>query len=131
MVVLILHIINLTFMTIQNITGTYQITGTNQDQDASPYKGLLTLVLDDNQRIRATWLINKTQEQYGNGFFKNDILVLNFNYKGYNNQIYNGVVVYQCISADFLEGFWSEDFGNPLYLGLERCFRLQPKTLIN
>jgi hypothetical protein len=52
------------------------------------------------------------------------MLVINFNYKGFEDKIYNGVVVYKCLNRDALEGFWSEKLGNPKYLGLENCFRI-------
>jgi len=35
------------------------------------------------------------------------------------------VVVYRCISSDILDGFWSEKYGDPLYMGTERCFRIK------
>ncbi|WP_298351191.1 hypothetical protein [uncultured Dokdonia sp.] len=110
-------------MTLKDLVGTYTITGTNQSPDAAPYTGELTLALDKNNRVIANWLISGSQSQQGTGFFKNNILVINFNYKGDDETIYKGVVVYQCITKDLLEGFWSEKHGNPLYLGEERCYR--------
>ena len=87
-------------------------------------KGTLTLALDDNNRIIAEWLISNIQKQYGTGFFKDNILVINFNYEGEEHAIFKGVVVYKCITKDILDGFWSEKHGNPLFLGSERCFRV-------
>jgi len=110
-------------MTINDLVGVYKIEGTNQDETHSPYQGKLTLSLDNSNRIIAKWLISNTEEQYGSGFFKNNILVINFNYKN-DNYVFKGVVVYQCLSKDVLDGFWSEKHGNPLYLGAERCYRL-------
>ncbi|AEE20292.1 hypothetical protein [Dokdonia sp. 4H-3-7-5] len=110
-------------MTIEDLAGTYTITGSNQSEDAAGYEGELTLALDEHKRIVATWLISGDQLQQGTGFFKNNILVINFNYEGDDETIYKGVVVYQCITKDLLEGFWSEKHGNPLYLGEERCYR--------
>ncbi|APG64657.1 hypothetical protein LPB136_04450 [Tenacibaculum todarodis] len=118
-------------MTIQDIIGEFQIIGSNQDESDNTYKGTLSLTLDANNRIIAKWLINKSQQQLGTGFFKDNILVINFNYQGYENTIYKGVVVYRCISKDILDGFWSEELGNPLFLGDERCFRIKEKELIN
>ncbi|WP_054850644.1 hypothetical protein [Olleya sp. ITB9] len=112
-------------MTIQQLPGQYQIEGSNQDDNSSGYKGVLDLQLDENNRVKAKWLINNNQEQFGTGFFKHNILVINFNYKGADNVIYKGVVVYKCVTNDILEGFWSEKHGNPLYLGEERCFRIK------
>ncbi|WP_034059304.1 hypothetical protein [Lacinutrix jangbogonensis] len=117
-------------MTIQQLPGTYKITGSNQDEVAAPYNGTLELALDSNNRIIAKWLINDNQEQTGTGFFKDNILVINFNYKGDDDAIFKGVVVYKCITKDLLDGFWSEKHGNPLYLGEERCFRIGTKKEI-
>ena len=119
-------------MTIKDIIGTYTITGSNQDEIKLSYKGVLTLKLDNNNRIQAKWIVNKDQEQLGSGFFKDNILVINFKYLGGDNKTYKGVVVYRCITKDILDGFWSEKHGNPLYLGEERCFRIKiKKELLN
>lgn len=118
-------------MTIQNLIGEYQIIGNNQDESENTYKGILTLTLDTNNRIVAKWLINKTQQQFGTGFFKDNILVINFNYQDDENNTYKGVVVYRCITKDILDGFWSEKHGNPLFIGKEKCFRIKNNELIN
>ncbi|HEY6144345.1 MAG TPA: hypothetical protein VIV55_13120 [Flavobacterium sp.] len=119
-------------MTIQDLIGDYSISGSNQDDtNEMTYKGTLTLSLDSNNRIRAQWLINNSQEQTGYGFFKDNILVINFKYKGEDNQTYKGVAVYRCITKDVLEGFWSEKHGNPLYLGTEHCLRIEGTELLN
>ena len=111
-------------MQLTQLSGTYNISGSNQDEGAISYKGTLDLTLDENNRVIAKWLINNTQEQLGTGFFKDNILVINFNYKGDDDLIFKGVVVYKCITKNILEGFWSEKHGNPLYLGAEHCFRI-------
>ena len=113
-------------MTIQDLVGTYNISGKNQEDTELNYTGTLTLNLDTNNRIKANWLINNEQEQIGRGFFKDNILVINFNYQEEEEDtIYKGVVVYRCISKDILDGFWSDTHGNPLFLGEERCFRIK------
>ena len=118
-------------MTLQEIAGHYSVIGSNQNAESNTYKGVLTLAVDESNRIRAKWLINDTQEQLGYGFFKDNILVINFNYKN-ENTVFKGVVVYKCISKDVLEGFWSEKHGDPNYLGEERCFRMDKlKEVIN
>lgn len=117
-------------MTIDDLTGTFKIIGSNQDNSEDSYKGELSLTLNNNNQIIAKWIINKSQEQFGVGFFKNNILVINFNYQGDENSIYYGTVVYKCINKDILEGFWSEEFGNPQFLGSENCFRIK-NELIN
>ncbi|SDH29152.1 hypothetical protein [Winogradskyella thalassocola] len=116
-------------MTINQLPGTYNIIGSNQDKDGMAYKGTLELALDAHNRIEARWLINTSQEQLGTGFFKDNILVINFKYKGDDARTYKGVVVYKCITKDLLDGFWSEKHGNPLYLGEERCYRVGDEQL--
>lgn len=119
-------------MTVEELVGSYTIIGKNQSDSGTSYRGELTLSLDSNHRILAKWLINNEQEQIGSGFFKNDILVVNFSYQGEDNLIYKGVVVYKCLTKDILDGFWSEKHGNPNYLGEERCFRIKnEKELVN
>lgn len=112
-------------MSIEEIVGEYTIIGTNQNATDNNYKGSLSLSLDSNNRIVAEWIINNNQKQLGSGFFKDNILVVNFNYLGDDDNIYKGVAVYKCISRDILDGFWSEKHGDPLYLGEERCFRIK------
>jgi len=119
-------------MTIAELAGGFTIVGSNQDEQGGSYKGILQLTLDENNRIQADWLINESQCQTGTGFFKDNILVINFTYKGANNKIYKGVVVYKCITKDILDGFWSEKHGDPSYLGEERCFRIgTQKEVVN
>jgi len=115
---------------VTNLAGIYTIIGSNQDETAITYKGTLTLTLDNNNRIIAKWLINNSQKQFGTGFFKDGILVINFNYQGEDSNTYKGVVVYRCLSNDILDGFWSEEYGNPAYLGKERCFKIKDTTTI-
>lgn len=119
-------------MTIQDLIGSYTISGSNQDENQEiNYKGILHLSLDENNRIVAQWLINNSQQQKGHGFFKDNILVINFSYKGENNKTYKGVAVYRCITKDVLEGFWSEKHGDPLYLGTEHCLRVKSIERLN
>lgn len=115
----------------EDLIGNYSIIGSNQDDKDATYTGTLSLTLDEHNRIIAKWLINKSQEQFGVGFFKNNILVINFQYQGDEQNIYKGVVVYKCITKNILEGFWSEEFGNPQFLGEENCFRVleSPETI--
>lgn len=116
-------------MTIQELIGAYKIIGSNQDDSNNEYKGTLSLTLDTDDRIVAKWLINNEQEQTGTGFFKDAILVINFKYLGEDSIVYKGVVVYRCITKYILEGFWSEEFGNPKYVGTEHCFRIQEEII--
>lgn len=117
-------------MTLQELVGEYSVIGTNQDVESNTYKGTLKLTLDENNRVKAKWLINNEQEQLGNGFFKDNILVINFNYKN-NDSVFKGVVVYKCITKDVLGGFWSEKHGNPLFLGEEHCYRVDNLKEVN
>lgn len=118
-------------MQIEDLIGEYQIIGKNQDNTENTYKGILNLSLLNNNKLKAVWLINKSQQQFGEGFFKDNILVINFEYQGDENDIYKGTVVYRCLSKDILDGFWSEEFGNPNYLGEERCFRIKENEILN
>lgn len=111
-------------MTVEDLVGSYSVQGSNQEETGLiSYHGILTLSLDGNNRIIAQWMIGD-QLQNGTGFYKDQILVINFNYKGEDHNIYKGVAVYRCISKDILDGFWSEKHGNPLYLGSEHCIRI-------
>lgn len=119
-------------MTVKDLAGIFSISGSNQDEtNEITYKGILTLKVDENNRINAHWLINNTQAQKGKGFFKDNILVINFNYKGDDKETYKGVAVYRCISKDVLDGFWSEKHGDPLYLGTEYCLRIESTERLN
>jgi hypothetical protein len=121
-----------TFISVFDLVGNYTIIGSNQDETDATYKGTLNLTLDSDNRIIAKWLINTTQKQFGTGFFNDGILVINFNYQGQDYNTYKGVVVYRCISKDVLDGFWSEEYGNPAYLGKERCFKIvENKAVVN
>lgn len=111
------------------LIGDYAIVGTNQDSSENTYKGLLNLSIDDENRIIAKWLINDNQEQFGSGFYKDNILVINFYYYDVDGNIYNGTVVYKCLSKDILEGFWTEEEGNPNYIGTENCFRIKEDVI--
>jgi hypothetical protein len=93
-------------MTIKDLVGNYAISGSNQDENPEvSYKGVLSLTLDKNNRIAAHWLINNAQEQKGNGFFKDNILVINFRYKGEDHKTYKGVAVYRCLNQRCLRRF--------------------------
>jgi hypothetical protein len=72
-------------MNVKDLIGTFTIVGSNQDAEENSYD-TLTLAIDTNNRIIAKWLINNEQEQIGTGFFR-DAIVVNFNYKGDNNEI--------------------------------------------
>jgi len=62
-------------MNIEDLVGQFQILGSNQDEAEKTYKGTLDLNLDTKNRIVAKWMINKSQEQFGTGFFRDNILV--------------------------------------------------------
>ena len=117
-------------MTVQDLAGSYTVKGNNQEEHGSSYHGILTLSIDENNRILAFWKIGD-HIQNGTGFFKDDLLVINFRYEGDDQQIYKGVAVYRCINGDTLDGFWSEKHGNPLYLGSEYCVRIGLSAYLN
>ena len=66
-------------MTVKDLVGDYTIIGSNQNDNDVNYRGVLSLTLDEYERVIAKWIINNEQEQFGTGFFKNNILVINFN----------------------------------------------------
>lgn len=118
-------------MTVYDLAGTYSIKGSNQEKSSDiSYYGTLTLAIDSFDRIVAQWIIGD-HIQNGTGFYKDSILVLNFNYEGDDHNIYKGVAVYRCLSKDVLDGFWSEKHGNPLYLGSEYCLRIENPIFLN
>ncbi|MCJ8154852.1 hypothetical protein MKJ01_13855 [Chryseobacterium sp. SSA4.19] len=118
-------------MTVQDLTGSYSIQGSNQEEtDGFSYQGILTLSLDENNRIIAEWLIG-AHEQHGTGFYKDGILVINFNYEGEDHTIYKGTAVYRCLNNDVLDGFWSEKHGDPRFLGSEYCVRIRGSEILN
>lgn len=118
-------------MTIHDLIGSYSIQGSNQvESNEITYQGILTLSLDENNRIIAKWIIDD-HIQNGTGFYKNEILVINFNYESEDEMIYKGVAVYRCINKNILDGFWSEKHGNPLYLGIEYCIRINTSEFLN
>lgn len=119
-------------MTIQELVGSYAIEGSNQEESNQiTYRGKLDLTLDLNNRIVAHWRIGSDQEQFGQGFFQDNILVLNFYYNVDLDTKYKGVAVYRCLTKDILEGFWSEKHGDPRFLGNERCLRIKTSEIIN
>lgn len=113
-------------MEIEELIGRYAIKGKNQDLDQTAYKGILELTLDVNNKIIAHWSISENQTQKGIGFFKDDILVINFNYQGEASQIFKGVVVYRYLNRNVLKGFWSEKYGDQSTLGEENGVRINP-----
>ena len=117
-------------MTIEDLVGSFRVKGNNQDEKGHSYQGILTLSLDENSRIIAEWMIGDSI-QTGTGFFKDQILVINFSYVGDDEQIYKGVAVYRCLNKDTLDGFWSEKHGNPLYLGSESVVRIPLPAFLN
>jgi hypothetical protein len=118
-------------MTIEDLAGSYSVQGSNQEESGKiSYYGFLTLSLDENKRIIAQWMIGD-HIQNGTGFYKDGILVINFNYEGDDHYLYKGVAVYRCLSKDILDGFWSEKHGNPLYLGSEYCVRIEASEFLN
>ncbi|MEC3877442.1 hypothetical protein [Chryseobacterium salviniae] len=121
----------ISFMTLQDLAGSYAIQGSNQEEaGGSSYQGILTLSLDENNRIIAEWLIGD-HEQHGTGFYKDGILVINFRYEGDDQKIYKGVAVYRWINPDVLDGFWSEKHGDPRFLGTEYCVRIFGGGVVN
>lgn len=128
---LYLYSLKFNLMTIYDLVGNFSVQGSNQvESDEVTYHGILTLSLDENNRIVAQWMIGD-HLQNGTGFYKDQILVINFFYEGENDEVYKGIAVYKCLSKDILEGFWSEKYGDPNYLGAEYCIRIPGTEFIN
>ena len=90
-------------MIIDELIGNYIVEGNNQNAESSVYKGELKLSLNEHLKVDAEWTINNQQKQFGTGFFKNNILVINFYYLGDGAKKYKGVVVYHFLTKDILE----------------------------
>lgn len=112
---------------VEDLMGKFRVKGHNQDQEKSPYKGILDLKLDAKHQIIAHWLIGKDQHQWGTGFYRNQILVINFEYGELRE--FKGVVVYKCLTEDILEGFWAEQAADPQFQGSENAFRITQDLL--
>ncbi|MPS74891.1 MAG: hypothetical protein E2590_17305 [Chryseobacterium sp.] len=117
-------------MTVDDLVGHYAVEGSNQDEQGIAYHGFLTLGLDESKRIIAQWTIGD-HIQNGTGFFRDDILVINFHYEDDEGKVYKGVAVYRFINKNVLDGFWSEKHGDPLYLGSEYCTRIPAVEFLN
>ncbi|KQT20506.1 hypothetical protein ASG31_17205 [Chryseobacterium sp. Leaf404] len=118
-------------MTVQDLVGSYRIQGSNQVlEDDFTYQGILTLNPDEDNRIDAQWIIGE-YIQTGKGFFKDNILVINFQYEGEDNMIFKGVAVYRCIKTNILDGFWSEKHGDPRFLGTEYGVKTNNSEFLN
>lgn len=116
-------------MQAKDLEGRFKIIGTNSTPEESTYKGMLTLTLNSEGWLEALWEVGGSQTQFGSGFYKNGLLVLNFEYVGEDGLPYYGVVAYKCLDADTLDGIWSEDFGDPLHVGTEKAYRIKENLL--
>ena len=118
----------------ENINGVYNIIGFNQNDSGESYSGFLTLQKTNENRIIAEWVINNEQVQMGKGFFKDDLLVINFFYEGESEYIgkkFKGIVVYTFITDTILSGFWSEKHGDDNYIGLEEGRKMNNAELLS
>ena len=50
-------------MIITDLVGNFIVEGNNQDEEASQYKGILNLSLNENLKIIAQWTINWQQSE--------------------------------------------------------------------
>lgn len=109
----------------KSIEGTYQVIGANSENEEQGYLGVLTLVEEDN-RIFATWLIEGQDTQSGFGLLLNNVLSINFVYEQDGTE-YTGLVTYEFLSNDILSGIWVEEgtnttgveFGRKLHVQIE------------
>ena len=116
-------------MEITGLVGKYIIEGSNQDEKGTYYNGTLTLSIKSDNRINAVWQIGSDQIQYGIGFFKNEMLVINFHYEGDDQSMYYGVVAYQCNKQGVINGVWSEERGDAKYVGVEKGKKVQEEYI--
>lgn len=118
-------------MKAEDLVGQFYFEGKNQtESEGFTYEGILSLELDEYKRVIANWKIDD-HEQMGYGFFRDDILVINFHYFADDEKIFKGVAVYRCLDKNTLDGFWSEKYGDPRYLGAEYCTRIITSELLN
>lgn len=116
-------------MEITDLIGQYLIEGVNQDKEETKYSGSLNLSLRSDGGLNAVWRIDPDQLQYGVGFFKNEMLVINFDYVGDDDVIFRGVVAYTCVSPEILNGIWSEEVGDSKFVGMEKAQKVQTEFL--
>lgn len=110
---------------LKDFLGTYKILGSNQNEEASNYQGILKLSSNDQKTVEAEWLIGTSQKHSGIGFLEGSQLVIKFQYEGDDNHIYQGVAEYHLVEKGILEGFWTEEYGDNRFLGTEQCFKLK------
>lgn len=104
------------------ILGKYKVEGQNQDETQSFYSGQLDIKINSEGQIKAVWIIGKSQLQFGTGFMCNNILVFHFYYEGEADHIgkqFKGIVAYKILPDGNLDGFWSEEQGDSMFLGKE------------
>lgn len=92
----------------------------------------MQLLVTSANRVKAIWTISGVQTQTGQGFFKDDTLVINFAYLGElknRPKTFKGVVVYKIINQTILDGFWSEKYGDDDYLGFEEGRKMTPQEI--
>lgn len=105
------------------IVGNYHIVGKNSIEDTNGYVGLLSLDLEENQ-IRATWLVEKTDLHYGYGFLHGRVLILNFMYSS-EGQEYKGIVAYEFLTNEIITGTWTEEINTAIGVEFGRKLPLE------
>lgn len=115
---------------INDFIGTYKILGSNQDEEASNYQGLLKISSLDGEIIEAEWTIGDSQKHQGIGLLEDSRLLLKFRYEGDDGQTFHGVVEYHLLESGILEGFWTEEYGDNRFLGTEQCFKLDSDSKV-
>lgn len=106
-----------------SIQGAYQIIGANSENSEQGYFGVLTLVEADN-RIYATWLIEGEDTQTGFGLLLNNILSIHFVYEQ-DGKDYVGIVTYEFITNNVLSGNWVEEGTNTIGVEFARKLPIQ------
>lgn len=116
-------------MKISEIVGSYILEGTNQDAESTKYEGSLDLSADSDGILKAVWLIGSNQMLHGEGSIKNEVLIIDFQYLGANDELFNGIVAYKLESENTLHGVWTEEAGDSKYVGVEKAYKVKKQFL--
>ena len=67
--------------------------------------------------------------QHGVGTIKDEVLIIDFQYLGANDEFYNGIVAYQLEAENTLNGVWTEEAGDSKYMGVEKAYKVKKQFL--
>lgn len=116
-------------MKISEIVGSYILEGTNQDAGSTKYEGSLDLSVESDGTLKAVWLIGSNQMLFGEGSIENEVLIIDFQYLGASDELFNGIVAYKLESKNTLHGVWTEEAGDSKYVGIEKAYMVKNRFL--